>query len=569
VTQIDVTLIDRNRLFDESVAAWSPSGAAITKAEQRWGQLWANYKSKLPLRGAHAGERLLRIPVTVHTEDSSVVFLNDVVEVPFGPDFFRQLVRFYGRYGWEGVDSLIANLVSQTETVKTLIGAAIVELETLIAPALIRIESAATALAKDQTGIMLDLVASHEGLFHKDEYWKSWRLPTGEGTDQVRAKLQDIRRVQRDIASLQPKIDERIRADGGDSKTVQRKRRRDAYRRLLAEQWEGPQRANFEKLGRLQEELGVLCPPASLIVDDLDDTIFEWLDLATARKSTNTVIKNRSIAVEVDYGGRMHAAVVTLRKALSLTATSLSNPGMSATIFQLLDQAPERRWRAGGLHAGVIAEAARMEKLTEKTSSYFSVNRILGRDAILLQTLDRIVTTQTGSFEQMVAFHYLLDLKRDLARKRQEDAFYESVWHFVEQSVAAVALLIAVLSIPFGAGEIAVPAAMTAFLSTLSTVTAILSIAMLARHVANALGELGGASGTVANVLVDTGMKDAEAMQQLSQVLCRHRLLLKSITTDLLKEVAAMALAHKLKPLSYALQIRGHYYDLEAVGAPI
>lgn len=575
MTTLSVQMIDQSRVSDQDIAAWSASNAALGRAYGEWATAWAAYRKTQLLGGGHVGERVLRFAFTVPTGDADVPFTTQHVEITFGPDFMQQLVWLYAAHGWTGVAAMLAQLPTLTLQARAMIEKAVVTLEGMIAQALIRMEQVATAVARDQNDVMLAQAEEYFRSFHdltvekdgEDHHITRGHLLPGPQTDAMIAKLKALRRILKKIEPLNAEVAERRSKDGGDPETVRRKRARDAYRRKLAEIWETPLKAELQAMLTLQEELAAIFPPALMIVDDLTDTIFNWQETSEAKPGT--VSGRASSAAENHYEAAIYDRCVELRETLGWIATSLDNPGLGATIMRALGGDPHRRWEQGGLHRIAIVEATRLASLLTDAQSYFSLNRVMGRDKIMIPTLDRVIENQRGSFDQAVLHNHLMDLTRFLEAERKDDAFYDSLFHRIEQFAAFAVLLASLLTLVLGPEAVAVPAAVASFVSGFSTASSLLMLVVMARGIAQVLGEVDPANSEIAAALLNDGILDMAAVAEVGTLICRQRRALKAVTVDIVKELVALAIAGKVKPLAFALHVRGHLYDMQTLGIPL
>lgn len=543
--------------------ARSPNDA-LSRAAARWRDgPYARYKENQP------GIRILRFSIEVKTHDPAIVFLRDDIELTVDQDLFAGLVVLYGQYGWDGIKAMLACLKNHTGYTAGVVHEAVKMLEVLIVRTLLSIETEATSIARTQASKQRAYVDSQMQRFKKDDYWKSWRLQMGDAKEILVKALQEARRQQKAVYALDARVKERIAKDGRTPDVVLARRKRDNYRRLLANYWESRQKAERDKLIAAQEQIGALFAPALAILDDLDDDIHEWLGPVSLRKVKDDAARLRSTRCEVFYEQKIYAALLSMRSQLDNHLTSLSNPGMSSRLFAALDAAGKDHWAAGGVHQIAIDEALRTEGVFERRGRYYQLNRVLGRDAILGQMVARADIDRPGTLYQAVLRQYLLDLDRHLARKRKEDSFYASIWHAVEVATALACLLIAAAAIPFGAGAVAVPAALTSLIGLLTVSTCVVSMVLLAHGLVELVKANAQAGGDVVDELIRTGQLDPDAMIEVGRLVIRQQALFKAVSTDLIKQVALMALQHKLKPLAYALDMQGHLDDMETLGASL
>ena len=517
-------------------------------------------------------ERSLRFSLEVRTQDPATIFVRDDLELTVDEDLFVGVVVLYGQYGWDGVEAMLACLKGQTEHTARVVRGAVEILESAIARTLIAIEADATQMAQSQASMLRAEVEAQLRFFTKevDPQWGGHRLQiSDDARERMVAGLQEARRRQKTVMSLDPKVKERIAKDGRTPEVVLARRKRDEYRRLLAEYWEGRQKAERDKLFAAQAQIGAAFSPALTILDDVDDDINDWIGPISLRSVKSDIVRRRSRKIEIAYEKKIYAALTAIRDELDRHLGSLANPGMSARLFAALGASSADRWNAGGLHKIAITEAVRLEGALEIRKDYYQVNRILGRDTILGQMMSRVDADRPATLYQAVLRQYLLDLDRHLEQRRTEDAFLASAWHAVEVAAALASLLVATLAIPFGAGAVAVPAALTSLISLLTVTTCVLSLALLARSLVELVEGAAHADAAVIDELIKTGTLHPEAMFEVGRLIVRKQLMFKALTVDLVKQIAILAAQHKLKPLAFALDMQGHVDDMETLGASL
>ncbi|MBO9707386.1 MAG: hypothetical protein J7521_04145 [Caulobacter sp.] len=548
--------------------ARSPNGE-LSRALAAWrAGPYADYLHGQALRGV----RSLRFSVEVKTQDPAVLFVHDDKEITVDQDLFVGVVVLYGQYGWDGVAAMLACLKGHTEHTARVVRAAVETLEPAIARTLLAIEVEATNLAQTQAVAQKEYIDEQLKCFqeHPDPFWGTHRLRISDADkERLVSGLQEARRRQKTVLSLDPGVKERIAKDGGAPEVVLKRRKQEEYRRLLAEYWEGRQKVELDKLFAAQAQIGAAFSPALAILDDIGDDINDWIGPLSLRSIRNDTIRLRSTKLETTYEQKIYLALVSMREQLDNHIVSLSSPGLSSKLFTALAAPSEDRWKAGGLHQIAIAEAVRLKGVLEVQQDYYQVNRILGRDAILGQMMSRADTDRPATLHQAVLRQYLLDLDRHLERRRQEDAFYASVWHDVEVATALASLLIAAASIPFGGGAVAVPAALTSLLGLLTVSTCVVSLALLAHSLVKLVGDNAQAGGEVVEQLIRTGVLNPKAMAEVGRLIVRKQALFKALSVGLVKDAALLALGHKLKPLAFALDMQGHLDDMETLGAAL
>ena len=558
---------------EELAALMRAPNSSLFLARRRWEEtVWQAYKDGLLQRGTRA----LRFPVSVFTMDPKEVFLKEDLEIPLDTEFFAQVILLYGTHGLAGIEAMLASLKEHIEHTRTLVRETVKVLETLIARELLSIEAAATTLALAENRTLLAGVNGFLGKFKPDDYHKSQRLSVSQ-KEILYESLKVAHRLQGKIAALGKSIQERNRKDGGDVQVVRGKRERDHYRKLLAEIYLKPQRQHIAALEAVQEKIGAIFMPALLILNALDDDILNWAAMAG---------RMDSLKAEVKFDAKMYAALAELKEQLELDAISLSNPGVSARLLGHLSLATTDRRHAGGVHdaaldkvleplpsvrefikSAVLQGGIGVYYTLEARTYYSQSNRVLGRPAILARLQERAMAERPCSFTQAVLLHFRLDLERRIEGLEQTDAFYESIWHWIDVCLALAGLLLATLAVPFGPGAIAVPAALTTVLAAASMTTCVLSLIMMARGLLQLFAATDAAGGDIRKQLIELGQLNRAAFIEVGKLVVRRQALFKGATTDLVKQVIELAVAHKLKPVAFALEMQGNLDDMETLAA--
>lgn len=158
---------------------------------------------------------------------------------------------------------------------------------------------------------------------------------------------------------------------------------------------------------------------------------------------------------------------------------------------------------------------------------------------------------------------YVIALEGRLDQLRDDAAFVDSIWRALELAVALAGLLLAVLSIPFGAGAVAVPAALAATLSAAGLFVAVIGIALLAHSIASLVIADGAAAGELRDTLLDIGRDDTRALLEIGELVSRHTAVHEALTTGLALELAKLVAQHKLRALELALDLDGYLDDIE------
>jgi hypothetical protein len=571
---------DVGLLQQAAARADSPLG----RAAARWREgPWEAYRRGL----LHQTERTLRFRVRVLTTDPDVVYLEDACELVVDDSLFVRVAMLYGLHGWRGVESLLACLKDYTEHLRRLVRAAVEALEPLIADELVAIEAEATRLAARERAAMDRALRGWQAQFRKDDYHRTMRLNIPR-EDELILALREARRLQKRIAPWSDKLRERAAKDGGGARFARRERER--YRQALVDTYLAKQRPLLDELAAVQARIGAVFPPALLIVHDLDDDVRDWRTTAELARGSSSLQRTVSLKREVDYEQRIYAALGDLLEQVDVHGEGLASPGIARVVATAMGERPERRWNAGGLHryaltevlrekptAGDLLEASALRGMIgvwftlKERREYAATNRVLGRPAVLERLLTKVEAEQPATWRQVVLHQYRLDLERELEQRRQDAAFVESLWHCFEVTLAVAGVLLAVVGIPFGvplaalgleAAAVAVPAALTAALGAATLVTGVLGIVLAVRGVL-ALIQAGEQTSTeIRGRLVELGQVDPAAFAQLASLCARRRIIFRS-ASGLLGELVALAAAHRLRPVAFALDMRGYLDDLE------
>lgn len=553
----------------------------LGNAREQWRkEVWVPYAGKKVHRTAHVH----RFACGIGAHGGQVPLEVDALELPLDEDLFDSLLDLFATYGWPGLDAAWAARRPLSGFDQAFLARSITCLDELLRRELVAIQGVATRLAMEENAELTRAVAGALAKFRHNTGYNSVELDIDK--DALFPKLREYRRLQQRIAGQQKAVDERNRKDGGDAATVEARRQRDAYRRILADLAEAPYQASLTRLQELQDDVAEVFAPALLILDELEDDLEDWLSLADAARTQSAVRRRRSREVELGYDRRMHRMLVGLRDGLDDIRTSLSNPGAESVMFRRTELGDAERLEQGGVTSaalefaleerpgiaafvreGVVHGLFGLYFTLEQRRAHSQANRVLGSPRVLRRLLDAVEQDLPGSFRQAVLKHHCLELEARLATARERKAFMDSLWHALEVVAAAASLLLAVLLIPFGAGAVGVPAALAAFLSVLGLATAVLGVVLMAGSVLQLMQRNLEANDELSRALLRLGLLDAEALAELGTMLSNHHALARAATSGMMLELVKLAAAHRLRPVAFALDMEGYLDDVETLTA--
>lgn len=577
MTHLQIEFASPSWRFDQAKA---PSEEARSIGNQR--ESWRR-ECWLPYQRGQIGARVRvhRFTCGVSAHGGAEPLASDKLELPLDDYLFDSVLDLYAKYGSPGMQA--AGKGGQlTGFDRAFLIKTLARIDNLIGRELIAIQAQASILARQENAQFAASVGEHIKKFGFNAGYQSPELQLDK--DVLYTKVRDFHRLQLRIARQKVAADERFQKDGGDNATVLRRRARDEYRRLLAEQAEKPMRETQTALNSLCMEIAAVFSPALLILDEVEDDLIEWMTKTEYARSKSDFRRKRSKEVELKYDRKILRALNEMKSALDATKTSLFNPGVESRLLALRGSSSADKFAAGGSHTVVmdfalekrpgIASTIKDGVVTGLFGLYFTrdaledyalANRVLGSPSVLRRLLSEVETTLPNSLRRAVLMHHCLELEARLKREKLDAKFYESIWHYFQVVAAGASLLLAVLSIPFGAGAVGVPAALSAFLAVLGIASAVLGVIVMVGSVLKLVGKALDADDDLSRQLLHLGYWDAEALDHLGSMLSSHHEVTKALTTGMLGEMVKLAAAHKLRPVAFALDMQGYLDDMETL----
>jgi hypothetical protein len=565
----------------DQIAAPPDDARRLGNAREQWRKdVWQPYAGKKVHRTAHVHS----FACGIGAHGGGAPLDVDALELPLDEQLFDSLLDLFATYGWPGLAAAWAQRRPLSGYDQLFLARSMACLDELLRRELVAIQGVATRLAMEENAALTRGVAGALAKFRQNTGYNSVELDINK--DALFPKLLECRRLQRRIAGQQKAVDERFRKDGGDAGTVDARRERDAYRRILADLAEAPYQASLTRLQELQEDIAEVFAPALLILDELEDDLEDWLSLADAARTQSAVRRRRSREVELGYDRKMHRMLVGLRDGMGDIRTSLSNPGADSALFRRTELGDAERLALGGVTSaaldfaleqrpgiaafvrdGVVHGLFGLYFTHEQRQAHSQANRVLGCPRVLRRLLDAVEQDLPGSLRQVVLKHHCLELEARLEASREDKAFMDSLWHALEVVAAAAGLLLAVLSIPFGAGAVGVPAALAAFLTVLGLATAVLGVVLMAGSVLQLMQRKLEADDELSRALLRLGLLDAAALAELGTMLSNHHALARAAGPGMMLELVKLAAAHRLRPVAFALDMEGFLDDVETLTA--
>jgi hypothetical protein len=579
-------------LAEDLSALLREANTDLFRAKQQWRKsVWEPYQQGL----LHKERRTFEFHVDVKTSDEDDLFVQDLVEFELGDDLFNILIELYAQYGWRGFQAFKPIIDKQTFPRQEMLYATLQRVDDLVANRLIDLQRQTIELGHRNCTEQLKWLSNEKQRFILNKSYDKYELKISiDKLDELYPLLNECRHIQNKIRPLDEKIAERNRKDGGDYITIKSRRERDEYRRKFVKLFQDLKDESIKELEKIQKRIGELYAPALLILNELDDDL-DYV-LTTSRKLKlpyNSSQINKSRNVELTYQDKIYHCLREIHDAAIAVDRSYGNPGIESVVRQYQALNMRKRYDAGGVHHVVLAKvleevpgvASYIENsirygvagfyfTKQQISDYHLVNRVLGKPSIIALLQDSMLDERATSFQRAVLMQYSLDLKRTLERQKKREEFYNTLWHALEVATAAAGLLLAVLSIPFGVGAVAVPAAITAALSALSLTTLVLGIPLL---VSSLLQLIDGVLSTEENLqqkveklqqeMFELGQIDPDALLELSVVLYENHLLLEQASEGVLIEFIKLAGAHRLKPIAFMIDMEGYLDDMETLGA--
>lgn len=558
----------------------------LIRARTAWRrEVWEPYRQKQ----IRLTPRSIAFSIGIGSQGGRQAIENDDLEVPLDADLFESLIEIYGTYGSAAFNAAWAQRDSLSYHDQQLLGRSIARLQGQIARELIRIQPDATALALKENAELADAMKKHLDKFRMNAGYGKIELDISyDDKDALYSALRECKALQDRIEPLQGAIKELDRKDGGDRATIARKRERDRYRQLRVR---GPLDARdrvIDELEKRQLEIGKLFPPALLILDELEDDLHEVLSTADAGRARKNTSRITSKEIQLKYEAKMHRVLRDICEGLAAIRTSLANPGAETTINAHLSKSELEQVRGGGLHAAVLDYALKKQAgisafvregvlyglfglyfTAQERVNYTQENRVLGSPRVLRRLLNAVEAEAPNTFRHAVLRQYVLELEGRVSRELDDQAAIDSWWHFAEMLVAAAGLLLAVLLIPFGPGAVAVPAALATFLALAGLAITVSGIVLLAGSVVSLVGQSLDAESELKRKLVSLGRDDLSALLELGGLLSRHHALVRALTSGMLQELVKLAVAHKLRPVAYALDMQGYLDDIRMLSEPM
>jgi hypothetical protein len=581
-------------LAEDLSALLREANTDLFRAKQQWRtSVWEPYQQGL----LQKERRTFEFPVDVKTSDEDELFFRDLVEFELDDDLFNSLVALYAQYGWRGFQAFKPIIdKQQTFPRQEMLYATLQRVDDLVANRLIDLQRQATELGHRNCTEQLKWLSNEKQRFILNKSYDKYELKISiDKLNELYPLLNKCRHIQNKIRALDEKIAERNRKDGGDDTTIKSRRERDEYRRKFVKLFQDPKDESIKKLEEIQKRIGELYAPALLILNELDGDL-DFV-LTTSRKLKlpyNSSQINKSRKVELTYQDKIYHCLREIHDAVVAVDRSYGNPGIESVVRQYQSLNMRKRYDAGGVHHVVLAKVleevpgvasyiensirygvAGLYFTKQQISDYHLVNRVLGKLSIIALLQDSMLDERATSFQRAVLMQYSLDLKRALESQKKREEFYNTLWHALEVATAVAGLLLAVLSIPFGGGAVAVPAAITATLSALSLTTLALGIPLLVNSLLQLIdGVLSTEKKLQQKVeellrqeMLELGQIDPEALLELSVVLYKNHLLLEQASEGILIELIKLAGAHQLKPIAFMIDMEGYLDDMETLGA--
>lgn len=574
MSELVVDLRSRADVALDAVTVGRDDDGRIGSAQRAWlREIWMPYAA----RAGNSAKRTVAFQTRLPLE----VVLVERHELTLDEKLFGEVIQVHATFGWDGVAALADTPTPITAFTREMLFATIARVDDLVGNTLLELQREATALARveiEERGAFIDKALTS---FRRNTGYGGMDLDLAvERKDELFRLFRECVRVKRRFDAAEAQIKERDRKDGGDVAHRAAVRKREHYRALLVKEPQAKRKATLDALDRLHEQVAAIFAPALLVLDELDDDVFDRLD-EKDRGRASTVHATHSKKVELAYTTRIHRILVELRAALSAIEVSLGNPGIEPTLADHRKRSHRDRTRAGVQTAviemaitrepgvrefvtgGVLQGIYGIHLADRERSAYGLRNRVLGRPQVLRRLLAHVEETAPTSLRHAVLRQYVIALEGRLDQLRDDAAFVDSIWRALELAVALAGLLLAVLSIPFGAGAVAVPAALAATLSAAGLFVAVIGIALLAHSIASLVIADGAAAGELRDTLLDIGRDDTRALLEIGELVSRHTAVHEALTTGLALELAKLVAQHKLRALELALDLDGYLDDIE------
>lgn len=586
---VEVPEIDESPKFDDA------SLELLAQYRERWRvRVWEPYKSQ---RGAR---RTLVFDAVIATHDTAETFSRERFELQTSEELFDQLLELYTTGGLHCIYQLAKHVNSAAGGLayhtRRFVNVSMELLDALVAGCLKEIESEATRAAATQFESQLDTLDKLGKCFLSrgpDKYelyvgklQRKGPPPPIDAKDRLYELYKTCFKLKRSIGSLQKKIDDRNSKDGGGTpQRLAAKRKKDAGRQTMVDQFLKPQRELIKEFMRARAEIENIFPPAAYALQMLEEDILDFLPIAEQAKAAPALYR-KSRDVQLKYDTRIYFLIRELEAELRAARDSLACEGTASRVDEYLDRDfIQRTTELGGLHHCILdftlSKRPGLRAIIENGATqgifgvYFTAaarkewaqaNRVMGNPGVVFRleerNLDRLPTLRG-----IVLTHYRIDLERRFAEMTLEESRSHQRWHYVEVAFAIAGLLVAAISIPFGAGAIAVPAGLTFALSILHSALAIFGLVLMVKSITGLIEQNLQARDELQNELIAAGQLDPEALREVGALAARNRELFNAATSGLALEVVKLALAHKLKPIAFALDLDGYLDDVEMLQA--
>jgi hypothetical protein len=570
--------------------------AVLESYRQRWSvRVWEPYRAK---RGAL---RAVVFESAVVTHDSAEEFSRERFSLETGDKLFDQLLDLYMVCGLRGIYGLTRHVNSAagglTYHTRGFINDSVGLLEEMVAGRLLELQGEASESARQQIIEQRLAIKNMRNCFEKrhahfyelyvGRLQRTGAPPPVGAKDRLYELFKTCFRLKRSIAKLQEGVDERNRKDGGDAAKVSKARERDEYRRLLADQFLKPQAKLIAEFMAARGEIENIFPAAVFVLEELEEDVLKFLSIPAQAKAGDLLYR-ASRDVQLKYDSKIYYFLGELAAELDTVFDSLAREGVEDKIADYLStDVRQRITELGGLHEcifgfclskqpglGSIIESGITRgvlgvyfKITERRQ-WSQFNRVLGSLGVVFR-LEEDYRDQMPGLRNAVLTQYRVDLERKLAELEAEENRSRQRWHFVEVIVAVAGLLLAAISIPFGAGAVGVPAGLALTLSVLHTALLLTGLVLMVKSIGELITANMQARAELQARLIEVGQTDAKALRDFAGVAARNHALFDSATTGLALELVKLALAHKLKPVAYALDMQGYFDDVEYLQASL
>lgn len=579
---------------DDSVELDDAALATLQRFRAQWVErIWEPYRTK---RGA---QRTLLVDITMHTHDVSETFLRERIELQTTAQLFDQLLDVYMSNGLRCVYDVFrsvnggASAGGVTLHTRDFINKSIAFLEELIASQLLQLQGDATQLALRETKQQLQRVTDAKACFEKrhDHYRELYlgrlkregAIPIG-AKDRLYELFQKYFDLRRRINNLQKDINDCDQKDGGgDRDKIAKARAQSPTRQARVNISLVPQRKLIKQLLATRAEVMNLFPHAAFVLEELEEDIRDHLPIPKAAKASDATYR-RSRDIELKYDSKIFYFLFELEHELNAVLTSLSNPGARSHIFEYLRKdVRDRIVDAGGLHEWVqsscLSQRPGIASYVENGirygigGVYFTAaerdrwaltNRVLGRVSVLSRLEEQRSDLMPG-WRTVVLKQYRIDLERTLALLSAAGEQSRQRWHYVEVVVAIAGLIVAAISIPFGAGAVGVPAGVTLALSVLQITLLLAGLVLMVHAIVELIAANLTASDELQEKLIELGQQNPKALREVAATVARNHEQFKAATSGLVLEVIKLAAAHKLRPIAFALDIEGYLNDVEFI----